>query len=289
MAEAEDVPEEVAPPAEGQDIRVRRSKRWTRRYVLPAVLFAIAVVSGVVALLLYPSDNIVHAETALTAMSIDSYVALGSTEVDFYPTDDGASQVVAVHLLSANKFPTMSQVNFPVPTSDWGGANKCAPKATCYVNADGGKFVQVLTGNPKPHGRVWEEDATIYLPGDKYGLAVNTRSAQVELPAVAGHHFSSVKSYTNDSYPVELVMKVPDLDKYAWTQGPEPLLTPNSVAEWNVTTNQPAPLIATAVNTEGQDTSDRDLFISGALLGVAGGALIGAIQEVVRATGQRMD
>jgi hypothetical protein len=92
-----------------------------------------------------------------------------------------------------------------------------------------------------------------------------------------------------DNTKISIIYGVPDAHNYDWTGGPAPYsvtsanATSDAEATWYEqlnTLNEPTPVSATNNSAAGLDSLRT--FIAGALVGVGGGALVGATQEATQ-------
>ena len=76
-------------------------------------------------------------------------------------------------------------------------------------------------------------------------------------------------------------MQIPNPDRYTWTSGTAPIDT-GSYVGWHFTSTPGAAQANNGISLSAQDSATKLIFVAGALLGIAGGALVGAIQEAVK-------
>jgi hypothetical protein len=111
-----------------------------------------------------------------------------------------------------------------------------------------------------------------------FAWAANGLTAEASLPIV------NFQNNGNTGYGnVTVTYRIPGGKKYDWNDGPDPDL---------LTWTEPVGSASTAIEVAGSNNSaanadTRDVLIVGILLGTAGGALVGAIQELAHAESDR--
>jgi hypothetical protein len=133
--------------------------------------------------------------------------------------------------------------------------------------------------------------AEVFLRGVSYNLASNGVYAAATLPDVAFIRSRSPRLFsgvgTREIIPTQIYLRPDHSTQFSWTGNPPPVVFGGNVT-W--TFSRPitgTALSATGVSLSGQDAATKSTFIAGALLGIAGGALVGALQEAISATRRR--
>jgi hypothetical protein len=143
----------------------------------------------------------------------------------------------------------------------------------------------------------WDIGFSFTIRAPELAWNANGVSLEAQLPVVAitqdkflnvgqpNERIASIPAAGNTN--VSILYGVPDATAYDWTGGPAPYsVAPASSislepgATWNEhlnALNEPTPVSAT--NNSAVSLDSLRTFIAGALVGVAGGALVGAIQE----------
>jgi hypothetical protein len=133
---------------------------------------------------------------------------------------------------------------------------------------DAGVFT--TTTSSMPVTAVWKFE----IHDTAFAWAANGLTAEASLPIVTFRNNGNV-GYGN----VNTTYRIPGGNDYDWNDGPDP-----NKLSWT----EPVSSASTAVEVAGTDNSaadadTRDVLIVGILLGAAGGALVGAIQEFAHA------
>jgi hypothetical protein len=111
------------------------------------------------------------------------------------------------------------------------------------------------------------------IQGQGFGYATNRTEELVELPDVYINH--------PENFPLNITYEgLPSPQRYDWSSLP-PSVETKSYSEWTeeVVGGYQSPKIAVGIDHSAQDHENTDTFLAGAIVGVAGAALIGALQE----------
>lgn len=126
-----------------------------------------------------------------------------------------------------------------------------------------------------PNGRLVSHVVTINDP--RFGPASNGEAATAQLPTV-----STAANLPGPAPEIDLAYKVPDADRYDWSIPPA-LYVSSNWPDWSEqlssSVSEIPPVAITGTDDAAQAQDDRDTFISGILLGVAGAAAIALTQE----------
>jgi hypothetical protein len=117
-------------------------------------------------------------------------------------------------------------------------------------------------------------EAQIMVQGQDFGYATNRTEESVSLPELYINHGS-------DNFPLSVTYwGLPSPQKYDWSSRP-PSEETRSYSIWTeeVAGGYQPPEMAVGVDHSAQDQESTDTFLAGAIVGVAGAALIGALQE----------
>jgi hypothetical protein len=119
-----------------------------------------------------------------------------------------------------------------------------------------------------------EAFASFYVKTKSLGLSVNGLSAQAVVPEAF---------YNGVGIPEFLVYyRIPSAATYDWSALPPAAFTASSIA-WSepLVQEDTAPKVAVGINQSRQSSDNHLAFVAGALIGVAGGAVLSAIQEAL--------
>jgi hypothetical protein len=119
---------------------------------------------------------------------------------------------------------------------------------------------------------LWATDGTIVegeLPGARLliaGQAVTVSDVATQTPELITH------------------LELPHADSYDWIGGPPPYQLNGGGIAWRQSVEAATqPVFVSGVNRHQQDVDDVRVFMAGAFIGVAGGAVVAALQECLNA------
>jgi hypothetical protein len=273
-AAPEDAPN-GAPAEQAPTPAKRRRGSWLK----PLLLFGVAVLSAIVAFYAYPRDSPIAASGGVSNIHLNLSAQPVAISVMLIPASSGVSVDVFVAFYDKPPGNQPGQVEFDVPPSAWGGPGRCPPPqvAACYPGSVR-KVMLVNFSRYRSQQGDWTTDASLTVPDAGYNAATNPAHVAVLLPQVT-LDFS-------DSVILNVVMSIPGLGSggYAWTTsaGAVPTTSGDS-AVWSTTTGATETTTGdNAVSVKVQDDDNKLFFIAGALLAIAGGALLSAILELIR-------
>lgn len=305
--EGHDAPRSATPPSASDDAeharqttpsetdegfarRVARRVRGTTFFV-SELLLIVALAFGVAADLVYPGDQSTAAEGGLTNFDL----TLPSVPDGIYLSLSKARAGTAVDFFVTRLSPKYARggLAIAVPRDAWGGTRRCLRTAiACELGANS-KFVEFALSRPVPAShelaslpgqRVFRERVHVTIPGVTYNAATTDETAAITLPDVIDHLTAS--EHLPIPPEVSISIAVPNGSRYAWTSGPLPHIT-GETAHWLFTSRLASAVEVNGVSVAAESADTRKTFISGALLGVAGGALVGAVQEALNALRSR--
>lgn len=145
-----------------------------------------------------------------------------------------------------------------------------------------------LVDNHRLKGTTAEYSARVVFSGPSMGIDSDDTTATAELPPV---QLPLAQSFLIGA--VEMHYTLPGMSAYDWTTGQRPVATKGDGATWYLnlasqysssgTVYESVSSSAGAVNQSAQQHEQFLIFLAGALFGVAGGALVGALQEFLDA------
>jgi hypothetical protein len=259
----------------------RRRQGVFHRYLVPLVLLALALLAGAGALVIFPRHSSVAKEGGLTSIEVDASFVPHSIFVELSNTSRGTGLVVFVTTVSRPS--TRAYIGVTVPHLLWGGQAYCGSGAFRCVQGPYHKFALYRLSSPTRWSdagyHYYREQTHIGLPGLAYNVSSNDEYVAVTLPNVTDVLIPS--NEPRIPLEVSLSVELPQAARYAWTSGPLPSIVGNN-AHWEFTSATASTAEVNGVSLEAQDKDTRSIFISGALIGVAGAALIAALQEAVK-------
>lgn len=118
--------------------------------------------------------------------------------------------------------------------------------------------------------------ANFFVEAHNFGLSYNGVTASAAIPEVIYQGPTKTQVYLLAGYPI------PSAPSYDWSSFPT-AATNNSNALWQeaLTNGDTAGRTAVGLNHAGQSSVDNKTFFAGALLGLAGGAILSAVQEAL--------
>lgn len=263
---------------------IREFGRFLRAYLKSVVLLVTAVIAGVAALVCFPKDAPVAPSGGLRTISMDTpFVPYGA---DVTLTDDHSRNgtTVVAQVTSTTPQSARATLSINVPDSTWGGANKCGPPPARCIPAGSGKIVVYGFLRSIKHvvgAQVYYREAVrVFIPGVGYNAAWNNEYISATLPNVQVYLIKA-GNYIHEDIPITMAVRIPDAGKYTWTSGAPPMVT-GSYVIWLFTSPPGTAQVNNGVSLPAQDSAAKLFFVAGALLGIAGGALVGAIQEAVK-------
>jgi hypothetical protein len=263
----------------------RKSGRFFRVYLRSIVLLVTAAIAGIAAFVLFPKDGPVAPSGGPQSVEIDAsfipYTVIITLNDD--PSHDGTR--VAVQVTTTTPQSARATLSIGVPPTTWGGTNKCSPQPSRCYYANGneklalfefpGSKKYLVAGRP-----FYREVVEASIPGVGYNAAWNSEYVSATLPSVPVYLLKAGNVIRED-VSTTIAIGIPDPEKYTWTSGTAPTAT-GSYVGWYFTSSPGAAEVNNAISLSAQDSATKLIFVAGALLGIAGGALVGAIQEAVK-------
>jgi hypothetical protein len=253
----------------------KRSRQ--RKFLTALVLAALGLVLLLVAIWFYPSAatgvstppySLLHISTNLPVTGIGLYIVQDSPAVaemrfeldSSTPVSDAAETTLGVAIPSGTSFKGCPAFTCPF-----------SPGAPYWMS--GLVFRRVRT----PYGSLWTATANLFVNARSFGAAFNDVNATAAIPEVM---------YQGPGTPnIQVTYAIPAAASYDWSSFPT-LRVSNSTATWQVDlVNGESPgRTAVGINAAGQASHDTRTFVAGALLGLAGGAILSAVQEALHAS-----
>jgi hypothetical protein len=176
-----------------------------------------------------------------------------------------------------NAGPVLIDLSYPTGAS--GNTYTCEPPAHCQYNK--GTYLPLRV-------TLADNFARIVFRGPPLGFDYDDTAATAELPAV---QVALDQQFLIGA--VEVHYTLPNASKYDWTTGQRPVTTTGNVLTWYLNLQSQGAAsgaiyqsVASSAGGVDQSALQRQqflIFVAGALIGLAGGALIGALQEFLDA------
>jgi hypothetical protein len=277
-------------PAMGKRARLRRT---IDRYRTPLWLLALAILFGLLAFRLYPEDAPVAPQDAIQAVAViadftPSGIAVSQTPD---PAVNGFTLQVIVH--ANGRVAHTGYVSIVLPSTAWGSAHSCPSQAYCPPNNAGVKEAQY------PLPKDWFDGGKLEPPGDRYELRQTITVTDVATNVGLNAEYVAVltppisfqlgpPTFQNPPYPYVKVLsvyaeKVANGNSYTWSTGATPVYV-NGFDRWTTTSagtfeDTASPSLDSGTDLTVAARNGNLQFLAGIVVGIAGGALVGSLQE----------
>lgn len=261
----------------------RHPKRISaRKIVTPVVLFVVAAAFAIIALELYPST---------AQLPTPPYARLGVA------TAAGPVQLIKylVAQVSATRAEMLVTVEMPVGTKipapgavdvvaypPIGTRFTACPPPNCVLERSHNfaSWAKPLIFSMQPNGagqRVPTAETGFLVNGRGFGVTYNSTTAAAAIPQVLYQGGGGTPTLLTQ-------YNIPGASSYDWSSFPTQFAS-NRFATWSelVTSGDIGGRAAVGINHASQSSQSDDTFIAGALIGLAGGALISGFQEAMHA------
>jgi len=276
-------------PTEGRKQRLRRS---TATYRTPLWLLGLGILLGLLAYVIYPEDaqvaggDAVHGIIVFADFTPSEIVAAQTPD----PHVNGFSLQIVLHAAqSALRRPHSGTITIALPGTAWGSNVRC-PKPAYYCRPHDLAGLKEAsyhlpqhwdTGPNEPAPYRYELRTTITVSDVGSNLSRNAEYVAVLIPPIS---FQKLVSGSNPYAQVESVYaeRVPD-DGYSWITGQTPDYV-NGFDRWTTASagalqDAAGPTLGSGIDLAVQSRNGNLQFIAGIVLGVAGAALVGSLQE----------
>lgn len=264
------------------DTEGRDSRRIPpRKIVTPVALFVAAAVFAIIALALYPSAA--QLPTPPYAIVGVSSIAGSVQLIKYFVTQMSptrAEMLVTVEMPVGSKIPAPGAVDVLAAPPIGTRFTACpAPNCKFVSSSDFTSWAKPLIFSMKPDGAgqlVPTAETGFLVDGRGFGVTYNSTTASAAIPEVL---------YKGGGTPTLLTQyNIPDASSYDWSSFPTKFAN-NSFATWSelVTSGDIGGRAAVGINHANQSSESDDTFIAGALIGLAGGALLSGFQEAMHA------
>jgi len=250
-------------------------KRWKRKKIFtPLVLAALGLVLLLLSILFYPSQS--------TGVSTPPYSRLEITTT---------SPIFLIGFKVVQVSPALAEMRFTVelpvgktapPPGATASLQVAPPLGTSFRDCPAPSCTRV-PGVPPTF--IWTESlafkagkaqADFFVKASSFGVAFNGVNAAAAIPEVM---------YKGPGNPIMLAAyDIPSAASYDWSSFPTAAVN-NSTAIWQVDLagGDTAAREAVGINSAGQASHDTRTYVAGALLGLAGGAILSAAQVALHA------
>jgi hypothetical protein len=264
---------------EGQASKVPARPPWWIRFRRSIILFAIAVVSFIATIILYPSTAEVPT-SGYSTLVVSSIRPLGLIQYAVTQlSPDTAKMGILVELQTGAPVPPAGTliadlVVFPPIGTSFTSCPAPACEFQAQDAASSWKVSLVFSPASGPNGVTGVAFADFYVRAHSFGDTYNGVNASVSIPKVM---------YSGPGTPLfQAQYQIPDADDYDWPVLPAQFAN-TTFATWSesVTGGVINPEVAAGIDYANQSRNALSTFLAGVTLGVAGGALVSTIQEAI--------
>jgi hypothetical protein len=253
--------------------------RW-KKYRTAIVLAVISLVLFLVTAGLYPSTTQLPVPLSSTlALQTTQPVASITYEVDQVSSSVAEMKITILLPVGAPFPPANTPIVGLVVSPPIGTSFTTCPAPMCKSESNGVSSWKVLLGfRPftSPNGTSGIAFADFYVRAHSFGGTYNDVNASVVAPAVIYHGSGTPTLLTQ--------YNIPDAARYDWSVFPLDFAS-STFATWSepVSSGQISARVADGTDFANQGKDNYHTFLAGVILGLAGGALLTALQETLDA------
>jgi hypothetical protein len=255
-------------------------RSWWNKYRTAIVLAVISLALFLITVGLYPSTTQLPVPLSSTlALQATQPVASITYEVDQISSSVAEMKITILLPVGAPIPPASTPVVGLVVSPPIGTSFTTCPAPACKSESDGISSWKVLLGfRPftSPNGTSGIAFADFFVRAHGFGGTYNDVNASVVAPAVIYHGSGTPTLLTQ--------YNIPDAAKYDWSVFPLEFAS-LTFATWSepVANGQIPARVADGTNFANQGKDNYHTFLAGVILGLAGGALLTALQETLDA------
>ncbi len=263
-------------------------RRLIGQYRTALWLLSLAVLLGVVAYVIYPDDAPVVPADAVQGIAVFASFTPNAINVNEIPDPavDGLTLQIVLHAASPQQH--SGSVDVVLPATAWGKKVSCpAPAVRCRHDTAGLKKVTYLLPQR------WQDHGSTNPPPDRYelrrsitvsdvgsNLSRNSEFVSVLIPPIS---FQPTPSLSYAQVFTVYAEQVPGGNAYTWTTGTNPVYL-DGFERWTLMSagsmqDTVSPTLNSGTDLGVQARNGNLQFIAGIVVGVAGGALVVALQE----------
>jgi hypothetical protein len=257
-------------------------------------LLLLGAAAGLAAYFVFPRDSAVSAQGGIPYINLSASFVPSSLNIAEAPNNAVDGLDVNVDLYDSKNLDTGTAITFEVPRTAF-GRKGCPSSVQCSAPASDNnfRFVSYRTSRNwrfRP-SEVGTDQAYVLhfharIPDIGYGMSENAEYMSVESAWVKFAYFDPglpTASYKDEIVPVSFSEYIPNASSYsAWTSGSVPI-NYGAYSTWQYeSASSGDAVVNSGVSLAVQDQNEKMIFIAGALLGIGGGALVGAIQEAIK-------
>ncbi len=280
-----------APPPPG--------RRRLTGYRVPLLLLGLAAAAGVGAKLILPSGGSVAVQGALQRITVEGPVQPTVLDITEQAANGVDGVILSVHLGRPGPSSMVGRERLIVALpSDSSGPAPCPPEAIGCDTRNGARTAYFRFPSqawlPRPHSlgpySVVVSD-TVTLPEVSPNLQQDAEHIAASLPPVAVIETppdQPTPQVYSDPLPVDFGDQATDGESYSWSEGVSAPVDVGGWETWDYLSASSAlgelnPVLDSGTDLTVQGRDNTSTFLAGALLGIAGGAVVAAIPELARA------
>jgi hypothetical protein len=255
-------------------------RSWWKKYRTAIILAVLSLVLFLVTAGLYPSTTQLPVPlSSMLALQATQPVASITYEVDQISPSVAEMKITILLPVGAPIPPANTPVVGLVVSPPIGTSFTTCPAPACKSESEGiSSWKVLLSFRPftSPNGTSGISFADFFVRADDFGGTYNDVNASVVAPAVIYHGSGTPTLLTQ--------YNIPDAAKYDWSVFPLEFASP-TFATWSepVTNGQITARVADGTDFANQGKDNYHTFLAGVILGLAGGALLAALQETLDA------
>jgi hypothetical protein len=289
-------PESAGPESREPDSPPRKRSR-AKRILTPLVLAAVGLTLFLLAIIVYPSATELPTAPSST-LAISTNVPLSTIWYEVDQISPGTARVL-VEAVTAIGLPLPKRVSGKVVLlPPYGTAFQTCPHPACEVfpsRPRAYEWLKPLVFNTCPaYGPVLQLGPSPVCPAGIYGIEIAKAFFYVKAPSLgvtyngvtASAVIPEIQFQAPETGATTLVTHyhIPSASSYDWSSFPASAYPWGSVG-WHetVTSGITESRAAVGINHAAQTSNDNKTFFAGALIGLAGGAILSAVQEALHA------
>jgi len=255
-----------------------RSRLLRKKVLAPIVLAVIGGLLFLAALALYPSEGELATPSFATLELRSSFSIENIDYVVSQTSSSMAAITVIVDLPGGAPHPPASAPALELYLYPPSGVSfRTCPIGSCYWNGEQYYWVDTLNFDSEGIDDTWFATAIFSVRAHSLGYAFNDINASAAIPQIiyAGPGSLTLQTQYDNATSAS---------SYDWSALPTEFVN-NTTADWDepVTSGVGPGRVAVGINHSNEEKDSNKTFFAGALIGLAGGALLSAVQEALHA------
>jgi hypothetical protein len=274
--------------------RGKRLRRAVQPYRTPLWLLALAIVFGLLAYRLYPEDAPAAPEDAVQGVAVLANFSPSGIVVSQTPDTAVNGFRLQIILHAMRPVSHIGYVTIALPSTAWGSPHSCPMPAYCPPDRTGVKDATyglptkwVDVGGKEPTPDRYELRLTITVDDVATNVSLNAEYIAVLTPPISFQlgpaPFPNPPSYPYLKLESVYAEQVENGTAYTWSTGATPDYV-NGFDRWTATSagalqDTASPTLDSGTDLTVAARNGNLQFIAGIVVGIAGGALVGSLQE----------